>query len=119
MVARCTSRSVLERDGACGTALGRDDWCVKHPEPDWRNSMGDRTDIAWTQKTWNPWHGCHKVSPGCKFCYMFREKRQYGQDPDVVVKSKTKFNEPLKWKEPSLVFTCSWSDWFIEEADPW
>lgn len=81
--------------------------------------MSDQTAIAWTQKTWNPWHGCHKVSPGCKFCYMFREKRQYGQDPDVVVRSKTKFNDPLKWKEPSLVFTCSWSDWFIEEADAW
>lgn len=81
--------------------------------------MGDRTDIAWTEKTWNPWHGCHKISPGCKFCYMFREKRQYGRDPDVVVRSKTTFNAPLKWKEPSLIFTCSWSDWFIEEADPW
>lgn len=81
--------------------------------------MSDTTAIAWTQKTWNPWHGCHKVSPGCKFCYMFREKRQYGQDPDVVVRSKTKFRDPLKWAEPSLVFTCSWSDWFIEEADAW
>ena len=20
---------------------------------------------------WNPWHGCHKISPGCKNCYMF------------------------------------------------
>lgn len=48
---------------------------------------------------------------------MFREKRQYGQEPTLVVKSKTKFREPLKWKNPALVFTCSWSDWFIEEAD--
>jgi protein gp37 len=81
--------------------------------------MGEKTDIAWTEKTWNPWHGCHKISPGCKFCYMFREKRQYGQDPDVVVRSKTTFSAPLKWKEPALIFTCSWSDWFIEEADAW
>lgn len=81
--------------------------------------MGERTGIGWTQKTWNPWHGCHKISPGCANCYMFTEKRQYGQAPDVVVRSKTMFNAPLKWKDPSLVFTCSWSDWFIEEADPW
>lgn len=82
-------------------------------------TMSDQTAIAWTEKTWNPWHGCEKVSPGCKFCYMFREKRQYGQDPEIVVQSKTKFRDPLKWKEPSLVFTCSWSDWFIAQADAW
>ena len=21
---------------------------------------------------WNAWHGCHKISAGCKNCYMFR-----------------------------------------------
>jgi protein gp37 len=36
-----------------------------------------------------------------------------------VLKSKTKFYDPLKWKEPKLIFTCSWSDWFIEEGDQW
>ncbi len=20
---------------------------------------------------WNPWHGCHKVSEGCRHCYMY------------------------------------------------
>lgn len=43
----------------------------------------------------------------------------YGRDPEVVSRSKTKFRDPLKWKEPRFVFTCSWSDWFIQEADPW
>ncbi len=80
--------------------------------------MGD-TSIQWTNKTWNPWHGCHKISPGCKNCYMFSDKKRYGQDPNVVVRSKTTFNAPLKWADPALVFTCSWSDWFIEEADEW
>lgn len=71
-------------------------------------------------KTWNPWQGCHKISPGCKKCYMFSEKKRYGQDPDTVVRSKpATFNAPLKWKDPAYVFTCSWSDWFIEEADEW
>ena len=82
--------------------------------------MSDTTGIQWTNATWNPWHGCHKVSPGCKFCYMFRDKERYGQDPNVVVRSKTTFKAPLKWpKIPQMCFTCSWSDWFIEEADAW
>lgn len=94
--------------------------------------MGDRTSIAWTHRTWNPWHGCVKISPGCKHCYMYTEKKQYGQDPMLVVRSKTKFREPLKWQrelerreaaglplDQNLVFTCSWSDWFIDIADAW
>ena len=81
--------------------------------------MGETTGIEWTDHTWNPWHGCIKVSPGCKLCYMYAEKRRYGQEPAAVQRSKTKFREPLKWKEPGRVFTCSWSDFFIEEADAW
>ena len=79
----------------------------------------EQSKIQWTGPTWNPWHGCKKVSAGCKFCYMYRDKERYGQIPTAVLKSKTKFNEPMKWKEPQLIFTCSWSDWFIEEADAW
>jgi len=81
--------------------------------------MGERTAIEWATATWNPWHGCTKVSPGCKHCYMYREKKQYGQDPYVVVRSKTTFTAPLKWNAPQRVFTCSWSDWFHETADAW
>jgi protein gp37 len=81
--------------------------------------MGKNSGIEWTDHTWNPWYGCHKVSQGCKNCYMFREQKQYGRDPNVVTRSKTTFHNPLSWKEPALVFTCSWSDFFIEEADPW
>ena len=81
--------------------------------------MGDKTGIEWTDKTWNPWRGCHKVSQGCKNCYMFREQKQYGHNPNIVMRSKTTFDDPLKWKEPAKVFVNSWSDFFIEEADPW
>lgn len=28
--------------------------------------MGDQTAIEWTDKTWNPWRGCTKVSRGCR-----------------------------------------------------
>jgi protein gp37 len=45
---------------------------------------------------------------------------RYGKDFRVVRRTKpATFNGPLKWEEPKLIFTCSWSDWFIEEADPW
>jgi len=82
--------------------------------------MGKLTQIEWTDRSWNPWQGCHKVSPACKFCYMYREKARYGQNPTVVVRSKrATFDAPLKWLDPAMVFTCSWSDWFVEEADPW
>jgi protein gp37 len=81
--------------------------------------MGKNTGIEWTDHSWNPWMGCHKVSSGCKNCYMFREQNQYGRDPNVVVRSKTTFHNPLSWKQPAKIFTCSWSDFFIEEADHW
>ena len=84
-----------------------------------RRSVSATTEIEWTEATWNPWMGCTKVSPGCAHCYMFREQRQYGRDPETVVRSKTKFREPMKWAEGRLVFTCSWSDWFHEGADAW
>jgi protein gp37 len=95
--------------------------------------MGDVSIIEWTDSTWNPWRGCDKVSPGCAHCYMFRDQRRYGRDPSKVVRAAdTTFYAPLrsgKWKRQReeaiaargfhFVFTCSWSDWFHEDADEW
>jgi protein gp37 len=81
--------------------------------------MTEHSAIEWTESTWNPWMGCTKVSPGCDHCYMFTEQRRYGTDPELVRRSKTTFTQPLKWKEPRLIFTCSWSDWFHKRADEW
>jgi len=81
--------------------------------------MGHISQIEWTEATWNPWHGCQKVSPGCAHCYMYRDKNRYGQDPAQIVRGKTTFRLPIKWKEPRVIFTCSWSDFFIKEADQW
>jgi protein gp37 len=56
---------------------------------------------------------------------MFRDMPHYGKDPNVVVRSKTTFDAPRKWAKSGKVqpgariFTCSWSDWFIAEADDW
>lgn len=80
--------------------------------------MGKNTGIAWTDHTWNPWQGCHKVSLGCLNCYMYRDKKRYGQDPETVVLSKAPtFYSPNRWKEPARVFVCSWSDFFIKDVD--
>lgn len=90
----------------------------------------DSSAIQWTGTTWNPWQGCTKKSAGCKNCYMYRDKKRYGQDPTKCVRSApATFNKPLKWQreveagkrtgQDCLVFTCSWSDFFNEEADPW
>lgn len=79
-----------------------------------------KSAIEWTNDTWNPWQGCEKVSPGCKYCYMYRDKKRYGQNPKAVVRSKpATFNAPLTKLKGPLVFTCSWSDFFIDVADPW
>lgn len=76
---------------------------------------------------WNPWHGCHKCSPGCFNCYVYYLDKLRGKDASVVTKSKTNFNRPLKmdrsgnYKIPSgsEVATCFTSDFFIQEADIW
>lgn len=90
--------------------------------------MGSESKIEWTDHTWNPWVGCHKVSAGCKHCYMYREQLRYGKRPDRVVRtSVATWRQPLvkrrdgswKWASGSKVFVCSWSDFFHEDADRW
>lgn len=78
-------------------------------------------------KTWNPWHGCHKCSEGCQNCYAYFLDKRYGRDTNEVVKNKSTFNLPVKkdregnWKLPggSFVRVCMTSDFFLEEADEW
>lgn len=76
---------------------------------------------------WNPWHGCHKCSSGCKNCYVYYLDSLRDKDSAVVTKSKTNFTLPIKkdrhgsYKIPSgtNLATCFTSDFFIEEADCW
>lgn len=82
--------------------------------------MGKNSNISWTDHSWNPWQGCEKVSEGCVNCYMFTQKKRFGLDGGQIHRSKeSTFAKPIHWKEPAKVFTCSWSDFFIREADPW
>lgn len=75
--------------------------------------------ITWTNSTWNPWCGCVKVSEACKFCYMFRIMHGKGKNPNEVVKNERGFKSPLYWENGRKIFTCSMSDFFIEDSDKW
>ena len=76
---------------------------------------------------WNPWHGCKKLSPGCKNCYVYRRDESIGKDASIVTRTGD-FTLPLKKdrkgqdKLSSLdgtVYTCMTSDYFLDEADAW
>ncbi|MCZ7547401.1 MAG: phage Gp37/Gp68 family protein [Anaerolineae bacterium] len=82
--------------------------------------MGETTNISWTDATWNAWYGCRKVSQGCKHCFAEREMTRFGKDFHTVTRAADRtFYAPLRWKEGRKVFAASWSDFLIEEADPW
>jgi protein gp37 len=89
-----------------------------------------RSDIEWTEATWNPVAGCSLVSPGCTNCYAMRmaarlqamgmEKykgttRKSGKRHvwtgrvNLDVKALT---APLTWRKPQRIFVNSMSDLF-------
>lgn len=77
---------------------------------------------------WNPWHGCTKISPGCKYCYVYRQDEMYGAEILSSLCRKTgNFDLPIKkkrdgsYKIPSgkVIFTCFTSDFLLEDADEW
>ena len=75
---------------------------------------------------WNLWHGCHKLSTGCKHCYVYRGDARREVDSSVVVRTKN-FDLPLRKKRNgefkippgTFVYTCFTSDFFVEDADKW
>lgn len=89
--------------------------------------MTDIPDFVRNSVSWNPWHGCHKVSDGCLNCYMFLGDKGRGvEGSNIVRRSKTQFDLPLKKDRKGkyllkdrLILTSMTSDFFIEEADQW
>ncbi len=77
-------------------------------------------------RIWNPWHGCHRVSEGCRNCYVFRIDGGHGQDAGEV-RINADFLLPLKrqrsgaWRvEPGeTLYTCFSSDFLLPDADEW
>ena len=46
---------------------------------------------------WNPWHGCHKISEGCRHCYVYREDAAFGTPISTTEIRKTaSFSLPLR-----------------------
>jgi protein gp37 len=75
--------------------------------------------------TWNPWHGCHRVSEGCRNCYVYRIDGVHGKESGKVTLNAD-FLLPLresrglpKIESGETVYTCFSSDFLIEEADEW
>lgn len=97
-------------------------------------AMPSKTEISWTEQTWNPIAGCSVVSPGCKRCYAMKMARrlelmgsatyagltqQSAAGP--VWTGKIAVNEstmlaPLKRKKPTMYFVNSMSDLFHESV---
>lgn len=79
--------------------------------------MGD-SKIEWTNKTWNPVTGCHKISPGCKHCYADRlfPKVYPGRKFEDVRTHDDRLNQPLSWKTPQRVFVDSMGDLFHKDV---
>jgi protein gp37 len=103
--------------------------------------MANETAISWTDLSWNPVHGCSKVSPGCAHCYAETLSRRYkhtllpwtpGNAAENVLLKPHKLREPLSsakaWRglgaaaaaagktEGKLVFVNSTSDLFHDEV---
>jgi protein gp37 len=91
-----------------------------------------RSDIEWTEATWNPVAGCSLVSPGCTNCYAMRmaarlqamgmEKyegttrksgRRHVWTGRVNLDEKA-LSAPLTWRRPQRIFVNSMSDLFQE-----
>lgn len=88
--------------------------------------MAQKSNIQWTDATWNIARGCTKVDADCKFCYMYRDSmNETRYKPMQVIRTKTVFDMPLKyrntfsdcWDGNPLIFTSSLTDVFHPEID--
>ena len=85
--------------------------------------MSGKSEIEWTESTWNPVTGCTKVSPGCAHCYAERislrlqaaGQRNYRNGFRLTVHEHA-LKIPLRWQKPRVVFVNSMSDLFHERV---
>jgi protein gp37 len=81
--------------------------------------MARKSNIEWTDMTWNPVTGCTKVSPGCKHCYaetMAKRLKAMGSpryaDGFKLTLQPDLLELPLRWRTSRRVFVNSMSDLF-------
>jgi protein gp37 len=84
--------------------------------------MPTKSNIEWTEMTWNPVTGCTKVSQGCKHCYAERmAKRLTAMGSDryrngfKVTLHPDLLDVPRGWRQPRVVFVNSMSDLFHDD----
>lgn len=85
--------------------------------------MSSKSEIEWTESTWNPLTGCTKISPGCKHCYAERMARRLKAMGNTNYKNGFKLSlhkhvleYPSRWKKPQMIFVNSMSDLFHENV---
>src|SRR6266849_2682340 len=84
--------------------------------------MATTTAIEWTDATWNPVTGCTKISAGCDHCYAERFSERFRGTTnhpfengfDLTLRPK-RLDQPLRWREPRMIFVNSMSDLFHKE----
>jgi protein gp37 len=91
--------------------------------------VSEKTAIAWTDHTFNPWWGCERVSPGCQNCYAEAFAKRtgnvvWGKNADRRRFGDKHWNEPKKWNAaaekagaPAFVFCASMADVFEDRGD--
>lgn len=94
--------------------------------------MSDKTSIEWTDATWNPIRGCTRVSEGCRNCYAERIAARFSDKgrpyhglatrtsagprwTGKVITVPDHLEDPIRWKEPRMIFVNSMSDLFHED----
>jgi len=91
--------------------------------------MARNSTIEWTHHTFNPWWGCHRVSPACDNCYAETWAHRLGQELWGARGPRRFFGdnhwrEPLRWNAEAVaaqrrdrVFCASMADVFEWRAD--
>ncbi len=84
--------------------------------------MAQKTDIEWTDATWNPVAGCTKVGPGCDNCYAERFAERWRGVPNHPYEFgfdlriwPERLKQPKAWRKPRMIFVNSMSDLFQKE----
>ncbi len=85
--------------------------------------MANTTAIEWTDATWNPVTGCTKISAGCDHCYAERFSERFRgvrghpfeRGFDLTLRPE-RLEQPLRWREPRMIFVNSMSDLFHKEV---
>ena len=98
--------------------------------------MADKSNISWTDATFNCIVGCTRVSSGCENCFAEKLSWRLQNNPKTPYYKGTvrktskgnilwtgqvnlvpeKLDQPIRWQRPRMIFTNSMSDLFHDEV---